>query len=218
VETHTEGIVRIWVRVGIGAGFGACVIYPVVTMLPIPRLLAVVLAASFGPALAAASTGLYYFMRVARNTVSAQVAVVSNIIAGAMITAMFLVQLAARVSMTDYLSAHGDDASVRQIVHWVWTVTLGLDVAFDVFVGIGTLFFAIGMVRHPRFGRFIAVPGIVIGLLLLALNLYTFPKPPADAGLFDAGPLMGLWYLIVTIQIVRSRRWMNERLDAGTLA
>jgi hypothetical protein len=70
------------------------------------------------------------------------------------------------------------------------------------------------MLRHPRFVAAFGVPGILIAAVLLALNLGTFPTPPADAGLFDAGPLVGLWYLAVSVQAWRSLGWAETRLTA----
>jgi hypothetical protein len=51
-----------------------------------------------------------------------------------------------------------------------------------------------------------------VGLLIVGLNIGTFPTPPANAGLFDPGPLMGLWYLMVTVNMARSRGWYDEIL------
>jgi len=51
---------------------------------------------------------------------------------------------------------------------------------------------------------------MLVGAALLVLNLQTFPTPPANAGLFDLGPVLGLWYLAVTIQVARSFHWIDE--------
>ena len=48
---------------------------------------------------------------------------------------------------------------------------------------------------------------MVLGALLVVLNVVTFPTPPADAGLFDIGPFVGLWYLFLMIRVlIVSRR------------
>jgi hypothetical protein len=33
-----------------------------------------------------------------------------------------------------------------------------------------------------------------------------------EAGLVDAGPLVGVWYLAVTIQVLRSLGWLRREL------
>lgn len=57
-----------------------------------------------------------------------------------------------------------------------------------------------------------AVPGLSLGLLVIVLNLLPFPIPPAEAGSFDIGPFVGLWYLAATIQAWRSLPWVRQQL------
>ena len=122
-------------------------------------------------------------------------AAVLNGLGGALFTAMVLVQMAV---------AHETGDRTERPLQAVW---LGLDVAWDAYIGLGTVLFGVSMFRHPRFGRVFGTGGIVLGLGLLVLNLYTFPTPPANAGLIDLGPFIGLWYLAVSIQMWRSSGW-----------
>lgn len=184
---------------------------------PMPRLLTVLTAAAFGPALGFASVGLRYFLELHRDSVAAQIAAVSNLLAGALVTAMLFVQLAVAYHRDDYFAGGAADDSVRPIIRWIWDAILGLDVAFDVFVGLGTLMFGVSMLRHPRIPKLVAWAGIVVGgVVVLAMNFYTFPTPPADAGLFDPGPFVGLWYLVVVIVVLRALGWVDERLAASS--
>lgn len=129
-----------------------------------------------------------------------------NALAGALFAAMALVQMA-----VDYSLAQ---EKISREVSAIW---LGLDVAWDTYIGLGTLCFALAMLRHPRFGRVFAVSGLVIAVALLALNFYTFPTPPGEAGLVDLGPKVGLWYLAVTIQMWRSLAWARGRASPGEI-
>jgi hypothetical protein len=209
-------VVRNWVRVGIGAGVVACVTYPLTLFVPMPRFLQTTVALTFGPALGFASVGLYHFLRLHRDSVWAQIGAISNLLAGTLVTTMLSVQLAVAYQREDYFAGPEPDESVRTIVRWVWDVILGLDIAWDVFIGLGTLMFGIAMLGHPRLGRIIGWIGILIaGVGVLGFNFYTLPTPPADAGLVDAGPLCGLWYLAVVILIWRSRRWVDGQLESG---
>ena len=70
------------------------------------------------------------------------------------------------------------------------------------------------MLEHPRFGRIFGWTGMTTAVLLLAFNLYTFPMPPANSELIDLGPLVGLWYLVVSLQALRSLKWAREELAA----
>lgn len=191
-----------WIRLGIGAGLTASLAYPLAVFAPLPELATVVLAASLGPAIGVASLGLRELLELGRPTVSARVGAVCNFTAGALFSAMALVQLAARIGP-------GGDAPSRLVSVW-----LGLDVAWDVYIALGTLFFALAMRRHPRFGMGFAVAGLVVAVAVLVLNLMVFPHPPAEVGLVDVGPLVGLWYLAVTIRTWRSLAWARQAAGA----
>jgi hypothetical protein len=187
------------VRAGLWAGLVTCIAYPLVTVAPLPRVAVVVLAAALGPALAIAAVGLREALRVHRETLLADLGALFDVLAGALLEAMVLVQLAVR------LRATGEGIPRETVGVW-----LGLDVAWDVYVGLGTACFAVAMLRHPRFGKTMGVSGIVLAAALLGLNLGTFPTPPAEAGLVDVGPLVGLWYLAATILMWRSLPWLAE--------
>ncbi len=186
-----------WVKVGIVGGFAASVLYPLALFAPFPVPVTAVLGSLLGPAIGVGSLGLYRLIRLHGPSVAAALGAVHNLIAGALLTAMVLVQLAVRARAPERI---GD-------VVGIW---LGLDVAWDVYIGLGTLAFGWAMRRHPRFGWWFAAPGLVLGFLVVALNLVSFPTPPANAGLFDVGPFVGLWYLASTIQAWRSLRWARE--------
>jgi hypothetical protein len=82
-------------------------------------------------------------------------------------------------------------------------VQLGMDVAWDIFIGLGTLLYAVSMMKDLRFGNVLGSFGILIALGLIVLNLWTFSIPPAQKNLIDLGPFVGLWYLAVTILLIK---------------
>jgi hypothetical protein len=200
-EPSTTSVV--WIRIGVSAALGVCLIYPLIIFLHLSKFALVVLAATMGPVLAIASLGLGKLLQLPRPSVAAQLAMIFNFAAGILVSAMLLVQLAIKAQL------QGTKASPEIVGIW-----LGLDVAFDVYVSIGTGLFALAMLRHPRFGRVFGGVGLLIASLLLALNLFTFPTPPADAGLFDLGPIVGLWYLVVILQAWRSIQWAHLIVSA----
>ena len=212
----TESQVELnWIKIGIFAGFLTSFFYPLLIFAEMPQLPTVFFAAFVGPLLSIASFGLYKFMKLHRKTVTLQIAMVSNIIAGTIFNLMLIVQLARRIVMQTYLNDASNAASIETL-QWisrgVHTVQAGLDVSWDIYIVIGTFFFALNMLSHPKFGRIFGSVGILLSLLLLGFNLYTFPTAPMDAGLIDFGPFTGLWYLAVTIQILRSMKWVRENI------
>jgi hypothetical protein len=203
-----------WIRVAAFSGLFACIVYPIATNVPLPGILQLILGASFGPALAFASIGLYKILKLNKDSISIQAAVVSNILAGAMVTAMFVIQLSVRYSAEINFSSQTSDESVKLIANRIWDIILGLDVTFDVFIGLGTILFGVAMLKHPRFGKLIGTAGIITGaVFILGFNFYTFPEPPGEAGLIDTGPITGIWYLWVVIYVFRSFKWFDEQID-----
>ncbi len=190
-----------WIECGVVAGLCASVLYPVLLFAPLPLAATAAAAALLGPAIGVGSLGLRQLIRLHGRSVTASLGAITNFGAGALFTAMALIQLAVRHA--------GPDSAPQRDLIGVW---LGLDVAWDVYIGLGTLFFAWSMLGHPRFGWPFALPGFVVGFLVIVLNLYTFPIPPAEAGSFDVGPFVGLWYLAGTVQAWRSIGWARARL------
>ena len=66
--------------------------------------------------------------------------------------------------------------------------------------------FGVALWQHPRFRPLVALTGTLAGLLLLLLNIATFPTPPAEAGWFDMGPFVGLWYLLLFARVLMVAR------------
>jgi hypothetical protein len=189
-----------WVSIGIIAGLAACITYPIATLIPLPTpRLTLIVGASFGPALTIACWALGRVLQSERPSIAAEFGAVLNALAGALVTAMILVQLAVVQTTASPAAPALEEFFIRR----VWDVILGMDVAFDMFIGLGTAFFGFAMLRDQRFGKIVGGLGLVIGLVvILGFNMATFPDPPAQAGLFDPGIVTGIFYFIVVIQMI----------------
>ena len=192
-----------WRSIGIAAGLVAVIVYPILILVSLPRVPQVVLGASFGPALAVASLALWHVLRSNRHTPSGELAAMCNALAGALVTAMILVQLAINYSTAPEAS----DQLATVIRDRLWDIVLGLDVSFDVFIGLGTLLFAVNMIRDPRFGRLIGWAGVLVATIpLWGANLFFFPDPPYTHGFPHVGIFTGAWYLGVVLLMIRDAR------------
>jgi len=191
-----------WIKVGIAGGLFASVLYPALLLLPGPSIAVTTSAAFLGLSIGVGSLGLRKLIDLHDESVSASLGAIANYTAGALFTAMALVQLAVKQI--------GAEAAItlQPDLEGVW---LGLDVAWDLYIGVGTILFAWAVKSHPRFGWWFAGPGLAVGVGLLVMNLAVFPTPPSAAGLIDLGPLVGLWYLAATLQAWRSLDWARER-------
>lgn len=195
-----------WIKAGIAGGLAASLLYPALLILDGPSIAITVVAAFLGLSIGVGSLGLRVLIDMNGPSVAAALGAIGNYTAGALFTAMALVQLAVKqVGVETGISLAPD-------LEAVW---LGLDVAWDVYIGVGTLLFAWAVKGHPRFGWWFAGPGFLLGLGLIAMNLVPFPTPPSAAGLIDLGPFVGLWYLAATVQAWRSLDWARRRIMAN---
>lgn len=202
------------ILVGVVTGIAAALFYPAAVFLPRPQWLARLFAMALGPLLAVSFLGLERFIRLHRPSVCAYVAMVFGILAGLAVNLMIIVQESSRHYIRGYI-AEAPDQDTKDMLEWVFrsvfSVQLGIDVSWDIFICLATVLVAIPMLWHPRFHPVLAVAGIAVGGLTLIFNLYTFPVPPAEADLVDLGPLVGLWFLVVTVQVARSLSWVRAR-------
>ena len=199
-----------WIKTGIICGFLTTIIFPAMAFLDLPVQFLLAIAASFGILLIISSIGLYYFISLHKNSVSLQLAVLFNIIAGSIVVMMFTVQLGlfSKGKVTEYEIPK----EIKSYAYGLNNLTqLSLDVAWDIFISLGTILFALNMFSHPKLGRVIGITGILMGLGLLFINIYTFPLPPGEEGFIDLGPFTALWYLAVTLMITIGLKWANEK-------
>jgi hypothetical protein len=171
------------------SGSVATVAYVLLVVLSRPVWLVALIVFVFAGGLSVGSIAIWRLLSSNETSeLLAMLSAASNTIAGALFVAMALVQ----INIKDV--ADPPDESLRA-VYW------GLDVAWDLYLSAGTLGFAVAFLRVDWFRRW-AIPGIVVALALFALNIATFPEPPASAGLVDVGPLVGLWYFTIALRAI----------------
>jgi len=207
-----------WTRVGAACGFLAVLSYSLISAAPLTSQQGLALACVFGPALMYASTGLYHVLRAHRRTVTLDLGLMSNVAAGVAVTLMLFSQLGLK-GWFEVQFGTGSTSSSDRALHAAFEaangIQLGLDVAFDLFLALGTMLLAWNMWSHPRFGRLFAVSGAVTATALVVANLAVFPEPPGQEGSIDLGPVIGLWYLVVTVRLAMSGSWAAAREMPG---
>lgn len=212
--SHVDGKVgRTLVRIGVVAGVMLGVMYPARTFLPLPDPLGLVFFIYFGPLITVAVIGFYPFLTKPGPSGSAILGTVFGILGGIANMMFAVVQMNNLFYIRRYMGAAESEAARdvwQNILNGVFTVQNGLNFVADFFIDWTALLFAIVMWSHPKFGKLFALTGFVAGGLHFGMKLYTFPEPPAEAALFDAGPLVSVWFAIVTIQIIRHISWMDE--------
>lgn len=128
------------------------------------------------------------------------------LIAGVIVNLMAVVQDTQFTVLGDQIR-HAQDQATRDVLErTLWGVNVvqsGLDVSWDVFASLGTIFLAVSLMRHPAFGRIWGSIGAIVAAAALVLNLVTFPTAPAAAGLVDLGPGVGAWYGVTLLLLLR---------------
>lgn len=179
-------------------------------LFPLSQRLALILAFAIGPVAIFGVISIYKELSQTDKTLSLKIGVVFLIIAFAFLNLMLVVQQSIFIPMRDYIAKETDTVtqeSLRLISKGLNLVQLGIDVSFDIFYCLGLILMALAMYSHPGYGRIIGVFGTLSGTLLLVFNMSTFPKPPADAGLIDLGPVTGVWWLaVITRTVINSRK------------
>ena len=131
--------------------------------------------AHFGPLVGCAGVALYRVLAWQRETIAGLLAAIANVAAGALVVAMFLVQIGLSVAAEQ---APGLDASNERILDHIH---FGLDLSWDTFICLGAFLFGLVMVRRRGFGPVVGGAGMVIAVALYAVNFATFPSLPARA-------------------------------------
>jgi hypothetical protein len=214
---HPVNRTAAWIRLAAITGLASILCYFGAAFLPLPDVLAQVLVFAFGPLLSIAFLGLYRYMAVDRDGPALQVACLFGIIAGVLVTTMLVIQVGNNMVRADLL-ADADDEAAKIAIREAWSavnrVQYLMDVVWDIFICVASMLLGIVMWSHPRFGKIWGGIGAVVGFFLLALNLRSFPAPPAEAGSVDLGPLVALWMMGVFIRLLFLIRKSDKHLPA----
>lgn len=189
-------------------GIAATAVFLTKTFAPLPFKAHVFLCMAFGPLVAAGAPGMARYLKRGAESLLIDTAGRFAVIAGSFHLAMTCVQTTTLILMRERIAAADEIArpALRQILDGVFTVQLGLCFCWDLFIALATLMFSIAMIRGG--GRLAALGGLgmLLGTLFLSMKLWTYPIPPAEAGLFDLGPGLGAWYLLFASAILATAR------------
>jgi len=137
---------------------------------------------------------------VERNSTANRLAFVFAVTAFTTVLAMVVVQFAIGAGFGE-ITKGLDDQLGNALWRSLRMVDIGLDVAWDMLIGTALIFLGIAIWRRSGFGLGWAVPSVILGIALILLNAATFPWPPADRGLFDVGPIVGLFVIALATRL-----------------
>ena len=143
------------------------------------------------------------------NLAAARFGALFGSIAFGILTVMLIVQgtvMAEMGRMYGKATSDADRQSFVELYRGLRSIDLGLDLTWDVFITISFVLLGWAMLKAPGFGKTLGVSGMAIGGATLGMNVWAAPTPPS----VDLGPLCGLWMLVVSVQMIRLSRQMNE--------
>ncbi len=194
----------LWLGGGI-AGMASIVAYLLAIAVPWPESQ---LGTSMGLLVAAAfpilgivySYALCSFVAAERDGAANRLGLIFAIAGFSTLLAMLVVQLAVGTGIGEF-TRDLDDQAARALCRGLRLVDLGLDVAWDLLMGIALVLWGVAIRKRSGLGPGWGLPLVVLGLGLIGLNAATFPWPPGDHGLVDLGPVAGLFMLALAARL-----------------
>lgn len=147
---------------------------------------------------------LFRFIGLHGQSTSNQLAFIFACLAFALVAVMMSSQLAVKAGIQEYIesSSTSQQELLQLMRRSIRLVDMGIDVAWDLFIGTALVFLSIALKGHPDFGLWWAFPAILLGILLMVLNVITFPWPPNTRNLFDIGPAVGAYIIALGTRLL----------------
>ena len=157
---------------------------------------------------------IYKFVAHNYQSIYNQLAFIFVTIAFVMVSIMISVQVVVKTAMQDSISkaAASDESVLELIANSLRWVDLGVDLAWDIFLGVALLLLARAIWNHPKFGKWWSLPLAVLAAALIVLNMLTFPYPPDSQGVLDVGPFIGLFMILLGGRLV----YLGRKLKMST--
>ncbi len=166
-----------------------------------------------GPTYALSIYCLGQWMKRDYDSIALRLAIMMNVIAGVVNGAMAAVQSLNGAVISEKIKATADEGKIdlyRAAFLGTNNTQLGLDIAWDVWINLGTALFAFAMIRHFPLRPWLGIIGMAIALGSFINNMIYFPWPPADKGSIDLGPFIGVWWGAVLVVIIL-QYWRQNR-------
>ncbi len=195
---------RLWLAGGLAGSASICC-YAIAVLVPWPEnqvgnAVSLLFVSGFPILGIVAAFALCASLAAGRDTVSNRLALVFAAAAFTTLLAMLLVQLAVVLGVKE-VAKDLTPPTERALRRALRLVDLGLDVAWDLLIGTGLIFWGFALRSRTTFGPAWAYPSLAFGIALIGLNVATFPWPPATRGLFDIGPFIALFMLALNLRL-----------------
>jgi len=140
------------------------------------------------------SYGIHSAVAAEKEGTANRLGFVFAVAAFTMLLGMIIAQLAVGAGIGE-MAKGLDDTGAKALRRGLRLIDLGLDVAWDFLIGTAMIFWGVALRGRSGFGPAWGVPMAVLGIVLILLNVSTFPWPPGSHGLFDIGPWIALFFV-----------------------
>jgi hypothetical protein len=186
------------------SGIAGTLFYILVIVLPMPIKIAFVLAMSWPILSIIFVFALFQFINLDKQLVTNYLALIFACLAFTLLAVMISSQLAVVAGTDEFLrnSPPIEHENLQLIKSSIRLVDMGIDVAWDLFIGCSLIFLSIALKAHPHFGFWWGLPAMVLAITLIVLNSITFPWPPYTQNLIDVGPAIGLYIILLALRLL----------------
>jgi len=155
---------------------------------------------------------IYKYIKIERQSVFNQLAFLFTVIAFVLVYITLSIQIGLNVGIGDAINnANSNEKEILTlIVNSTQWIHLGIDLAWDMFLGISLILLSVAIKGHRKFGIKWTIPMALLGISVILINLYTFPYTPESKGLIDIGPIIGTFMIIFAIHAFRISLKMNK--------
>ncbi len=147
---------------------------------------------------------LFRFIGRENQSASNHLALLFGSLAFTLVAAMISMQLAVKIGIDEYMAKAPQDQQelLGLMKRSLRLLDLGVDVAWDLFIGTALLFLSFSIRRVKGFGLWWSIPLALLAIILIVLNVATFPWPPNTRNLFDIGPVIALLIVLMSIRLL----------------
>jgi hypothetical protein len=147
------------------------------------------------------SYGLYDYVAAERPSVANRLGLMFAVAGFATVLAMLIVQIGVDAGMRE-ISRTLEAREAMTLKRGLRLIDQGIDVAWDMLIGTALVFSGVAARQRRGLGPGWGIPLVILGVGLIALNIATFPWPPASRGLFDIGPLIGAFEIALATRLL----------------
>ena len=207
MRTNTNS--KFYVTGGI-CGIIGVICYILASSLPAPPKFSFLLALAWPILSIIFAYSIYKFVALDHQSIYNQLAFLFVTIAFVLVSIMISIQVVVKTGMQDAIdnAISSEQTNLELIMKSLRWVDLGVDLAWDLFLGLALIFLAIAITRHPKLGKWWSIPLAALAIALIVLNMLTFPYPPDTQGILDVGPLIGIFMVLFGGRMV----YLGEKL------